>query len=368
MIGLPLAGFGNYRREGEIVRMTIDVSDLQAQLDAHRRSVDTEYFDLSIREIVRMVEGEEIVVAPSYQRQFRWSEENQSALIESLLLGLPIPAIFVATNRDGTWDVVDGLQRVATILRFHGMDVPNANLLKFADNPLMLGSLSQLSGFSGLKYEDLPMPIRLMFGKRYLRVQVLSDKSDADVRFELFRRLNAGAVALTYQEIRSCVFRGRFNDMLEELSRHENYRSLLKLQPKRQNDGTAEEVVLKFFAYLEGMEEFDGKVIRFLNDYMKNRAGDEDIEADRSLFIRSVDFLYSVTQGPVQRNRGGSTPLNLIEAALVGIGRIYRDGDTPSIPKPGWEDDPEIVESSTKGTNSRSMLRRRVLRAQELFS
>ena len=112
-------------------------SELQAELDRHRRSVDAEYFDLSIREIVRMVEEEEIRVAPAYQRKFRWPEGVQSALIESSP-GLPIPAIFVATNKDGTWDVVDGLQRVATILRFYGIDSTADVGLKFAENPLQL--------------------------------------------------------------------------------------------------------------------------------------------------------------------------------------------------------------------------------------
>ena len=77
-------------------------SELEEDLRAHRRTVDTEYFDLSLREIVRMVEEEEIRIAPEYQRQFRWKEETRSALIESFLLGLPVPSIFVATNQDAT--------------------------------------------------------------------------------------------------------------------------------------------------------------------------------------------------------------------------------------------------------------------------
>ncbi|TDO27788.1 uncharacterized protein DUF262 [Kribbella sp. VKM Ac-2527] len=342
--------------------------DLQEELDRHRRAVDTEYFDLSIREIVRMVESHEVVVAPAYQRQFRWKAEVQSALIESLLLGLPVPAIFVATNKDGTWDVVDGLQRIATILRFHGIDVPNSPELAFSEDRLVLSELSQLTNFAGLSFEDLPMPIRLMFGKRYIRVQVLSDKSDADVRFELFRRLNAGAVALTPQEIRACVFAGSFNLLIEELSEFPEYVSLLKLKPQSQNDATAAEIVLKFFAYLDGMDNFDGKVTKFLNAYMKRRVNDTDLEPDRQLFVETVQFLRSAIDGPFKRERVSTTPLNQLEAVLIGVARIIRDGNTPKLPPNGWENDEDLVEASTKGTNSRSMLRKRVLRAQELFS
>ncbi|MFF7158648.1 DUF262 domain-containing protein [Streptomyces sp. NPDC008139] len=348
--------------------MANDVVDLQAELDKHRRAVDTDYFDLSIREIVRMVESDEIQVAPSYQRQFRWKEPVQSALIESLLLGLPIPAIFVATNRDGTWDVVDGLQRVCTILRFFAIDVPGSETLKFAKDPLRLGDMSQLSGFSKLAYEDLPVPIRLMLGKRYLRVQVLSDKSDHEVRFELFRRLNAGAVELTAQEVRSCVYRGPFNTLIEDLSVTPEYKALLKLGSKNLNDGTSEEIVLKFFAYLDGLEKFNGKVTAFLNDYMLQRGEETDLAQDRELFLKTVRFLQSVIGGEFKRKGVHTTPLNQFEAVLVGIARIYRAGNEPKVPKTGWELDEELVSASRVGTNSRTMLKKRVLRSEELFS
>ncbi|GAA3242567.1 hypothetical protein GCM10017691_46770 [Pseudonocardia petroleophila] len=342
--------------------------DLQDELETHRRAVDTEYFDLSIREIVRMVESAEVVVAPAYQRQFQWKPDVQSALIESLLLGLPIPAIFVATNRDGTWDVVDGLQRIATIMRFHGIDVPDAPQLQFAEDSLELTGLTQLTSFNSLKYDDLPMPIRLMLGKRYLRVQVLSDKSDTDVRFELFRRLNAGAIALSSQEIRACVFGGPFNRMLEELASTDEFQSLLKLRPKNQHNATAAEQVLKFFAYRDSMDTFDGKVTRFLNDYMKSRVNDSDLESDRALFMKAVAILRESVDGPFKRDRVSTTPLNQLEAVLIGISLVIGSGEEPVRPPAGWQDDATLVEASTKGTNSRAMLTRRVNRARELFT
>jgi hypothetical protein len=342
--------------------------ELQDELERHRRSVDTEYFDLSVREIVRMVQEQEIRVAPAYQRKFRWSEAVQSALIESLLLGLPIPAIFVATNKDSTWDVVDGLQRTATILRFYGIDAPGDPELKFAKKPLVLNGLSQLTSFNGFKLGELPASIRLMLGKRYLRIQVLSDRSDPEIRFELFRRLNAGAVTLSAQEIRSCVFQGPFNDLLQELAEAPAYKALLKLQPKFQEDGTAAEIVLKFFAYLDRMEEFDGEVTNFLNAYMRSRVDGSRLEPDRKLFLDTVGYLHSVIDGPFTRSGVAVTPMNQFEGVLVGVGRIFRAGKTPKSPEPGWENDEKLVEFSTRGTNTRPKLRGRIARSEELFS
>jgi hypothetical protein len=89
---------------------------LQQRLDEQRRRADVDNFDVTVRELVRMAAKGEIDRAPAYQRKFRWGEEEESRLIESLLLGLPVPSLFVATNPNGTWEIVDGLQRLSTII------------------------------------------------------------------------------------------------------------------------------------------------------------------------------------------------------------------------------------------------------------
>ncbi len=339
-----------------------------ADLDRHRRSVDTDYFDLSLRELVRMVVEEEIKIAPAYQRQFRWDDETQSALIESFLLGLPVPAIFVATNRDATWDVVDGLQRICTILRFMAVDAPESDNFRFSVTPLRLKKLKTLGSFAELSYEELPRPIRMTLDRRFLRVQVLSDKSEPEVRYELFRRLNAGAVALTAQEIRSCIFRGPFHELLEELAQDEAFNSLLKLQRLNQNNGTPEELVLKFFAYMDRSASFDGKVAEFLNSYMKDRSQDSDLDSDRQIFKQATGYLASVLKGPFLRQGVSITPMNQFEAVLVAVGNLLRKGKSLRTPPNGWLNDEVLVNFSTRGTNTRAMLLGRVSRAEELMS
>jgi Protein of unknown function DUF262 len=341
--------------------------NLQVELDKHRHAVDTDYFDLSLRELTRMVEEREIRIAPEYQRQFRWSDENQSALIESFLLGFPIPAIFVATNNDATWEVVDGLQRICTVLRFMAMDAPESEELSFSSDRLRLTGLKTLDAFEGLTYDDLPRSIQLTFSKRYMRVQVLSDKSDAGIRFELFRRLNQGAIALTPQEIRACIFQGSLNTLLEDLSGNVHYKQLLKLKSGDEVNGTAEEVILKFFAYLDRAETFDGRVTEFLNSYMRDHQNDTDLEPFRSLFVRVTEFLAGNLDGPFLRARTNTTPLNQFEAVLVGIARIFREGKVPKPPADGWINDAELIQYSTKGTNSRTQLLGRISRANRLF-
>ncbi|MGH7963361.1 MAG: DUF262 domain-containing protein, partial [Candidatus Binatia bacterium] len=161
-------------------------ADLLQSLQERRQRVDTDFFDLSLRELVRMVEEDELQARPEYQRKFRWADRTQCELIESLLMGLPIPAVFVATNANGSWDVVDGLQRVSTIVRFMGSASARKKL--DMDGPLILSELPQLTTFEGIGFEDLPRQIQFLLEKRYIRVQVLNDQSVYEVRFELFRR------------------------------------------------------------------------------------------------------------------------------------------------------------------------------------
>jgi len=92
--------------------------DLISQLDTEKRKVDYDTFDFSIKELVNMV-GEGIInIAPEYQRKFRWDDERQSKFIESIFLGIPIPSLFMATNKDSRWEVIDGVQRISTLVRF----------------------------------------------------------------------------------------------------------------------------------------------------------------------------------------------------------------------------------------------------------
>ena len=124
------------------------------------------------------------------------------------------------------------------------------------------------------------------------------------MRFELFRRLNAGAIALTGQEIRSCIYQGQFNTLIAELAENIRYRNILKLKKNERENGTAEEVVLKFFAYLDNQDKFDGHVTEFLNDYMKQRSKEIDVAGYRDIFEETVNFLADILDDQPFLRRG----------------------------------------------------------------
>lgn len=343
-------------------------SVIQSELESQRQRVDVEHVDMTVRELVRMAAEGELIRAPEYQRKFRWTELSESRLIESILLGLPVPAIYVAANPNGSWELVDGLQRVSALIHFTAEGEVRDRLLDEIgrEGSLVLCELEKLPSLNGLTFADLPTPVRLSFMKRMLRVTALSDKSDREVRFDLFERLNTGGVALSPQEVRSCVYKGKFSVVLDELAGSPDFKALIKLQRRRERDGTREEQVLKFFAYLDYRDEFKGDVKGFLNKCFEKMSNLEDFSRMKEEFSGVIFDLRKVVDGAFVRPGYALTPLNQFEAVLVAAAELRREGE-PLAPLTGWLSDRSLVEASTGGTNSRSMLQRRIERARELL-
>ena len=358
-------GSARLTAQTEIPRVT--TTTIQAQLDAQRRKVDVDNLTMTVRELLNMVERSEIRRAPTYQRKFIWNEEEESRLIESVLLGLPIPNLFFATNVDGSWEVVDGLQRISTLIHF--APPSEAALEEIGKNgPLELRGLTKLDAFNGRTYQDLPTPLQLVFTKRGLGITALSDKSDPEARFDTFERLNRGAVALTPQEVRACIYRGPFNDLLRELAYSQPFLSMVKLQRRNQENATREELVLKFFAYYEARNEFEGAVHNFLNKYMNRHRDASDLESKRALFKTVANAVSGVIKGRFVRTGTAVTPQNELEAVLVGAADVLDSHGRLKDPGVGWLDDPILVEASTGATNTRVKLNQRIARAAELLT
>lgn len=343
-----------------------DARGMTLQLEEARKKVDVDNYNIIVRELLGMMERRELHRAPEYQRKFRWDAETESRLVESVLLGLPIPNVFVATNLDGSWEVVDGLQRVSTLLHFTSSE-PDVLQELGKKRPLKLEGLRSLSKFNGLTFETLPASVRMNFMKRGIGVTALSDKSDPDTRYATFERLNRGAVALSPQEIRACIYEGPLNSLLRELADYPSFTAILKLQKKDEANATAEELVLKFFAYLNERDNFNGAVDSFLSNYMKEHQRTFDAAAGRLEFVRAADTLQTLIPGPFLRASTNVTPKNELEAVMVAIADIHRQGAEVKPPSAGWLDDPELVRASTGATNTRKKLRERIKRATELL-
>lgn len=336
------------------------------QLNEQKRKVDFDTFDITVKELVGMVTEGVIDIAPEYQRQFRWSDENQSTFIESVFLGIPVPSLFMAANADGRWELIDGVQRLSTLIRFIGDESSRSVINRPA--PLRLVNLLKLSQFNGLSFVELPQSIQLQFSLKPLKVTTISDKSDLSVRFDLFERLNTGGVRLEPQEIRSCIYRGSFNELLRKLAQESSFRRAVKLQPVDEHNATREELVLRFFAFLHSYKRFEHSVIGFLNDYMAGASSSFDYSTNEALFRKVFSQLADALPGGILRGRRRVTPINLYEGVAVGAGLALREKErlvTRGISE--WMSSDELASYTTGATNSRKMVAARIEFCRDRF-
>ncbi len=341
--------------------------ELETQLRKQRRKVDFDTFDVMVQQLLSMLLSDAIDIAPVYQRQFRWDPVRCSQLIESLFLGIPIPSLFMATNRDGTWELVDGVQRLNTLAMFAGGEDLRKKL--GIASPLRLNGLEKLTNFDNFTFADLPKTLQLQFETRPLKVVTLSDKSDKIVRFDLFERLNTGGIALTNQEIRDCVFRGKFSNFLEKLALDENFCRMVILTDRRSRDGTREECVLRFFAFLNNYQNFLHLVKEFLNDYMQASSKSFDYEEGEDIFRRTFKQLAIKTPDGIMRpNKKGKTPLVLYEAIAVGAALAIRiEGKLDGGEVSEWIGSSSMKEYTSGATNNRPAVLGRIEYCRDKF-
>ena len=243
--------------------MKLNDEIVEADLD-HGESIDpdsesppncdvvTQPYDLVVNSLIEQIKAGEVILKPSFQRGYVWSNGMASKLIESIILNVPIPPCFLAQNEEFELDVVDGQQRLETIRRYIG-------------NEFKLSGLGVLSNLNGLRFHKLPTRTQRQIKTHTVRCITISNKSDPDVRFDIFERLNSNMSSLNAQELRNCIYRGKFNDMLREMAEEYEWLSVLgrKTADKRMR---GEEIILRFFAYqLNGLDSYRTPLKYWLN-------------------------------------------------------------------------------------------------------
>lgn len=344
------------------------MADFLQQLSEQKRKVDFNTYDMTTKELVSLVSDGTINISPEYQRQFRWEEERQSSLIESIFLGIPVPSLFMATNSDNTWEVIDGVQRLSTIINFVAeRDSVIRNKIKKSE-PLKLKGLNKLSLFNDHTFSELPPTVRLEFNLKPIKVITLSDKSDKLVRFDLFERLNTGGVKLSDQEIRSCVYTGDFVRFIKRLSHEENFRAVTKKPSRRETDGTIEELVLRFFAYLYDRDSFEHNVKDFLNEFMA-KGQEMDQEELEDIFKKVFIQLRRLEHGIVKTINGNNTSTILWEAVTIGAAEAIKSGKEQLYLNDfyEWVKNPEFNKLVTGATNSKAKVMQRIEYAKQKF-
>jgi len=240
------------------------------------KKVQTTSLDLSFNELMDMYEEGELIIDPEYQRAFRWSEAKESRFIESLVLGMPIPPIFVIEQEEGKYELIDGLQRLSSYFHFRGKLVLDAFDRKIAKGDLLeLTDCDIVNELDGRRHDDLPTAIQIRLKRHFIRVEVIGKDSDQRLRYHMFKRLNTGGETLSEQEIRNCTVRlldggAKFMKFLGELSALETFRSCTDtLTDEAKQERFDQELVLRYFAFKNNRGAYRHDVSDFMTDYME---------------------------------------------------------------------------------------------------
>lgn len=318
------------------------MSELQEQIDAARMQVHTDSYPMSIGELVNLYDDGELDIHPEFQRVYRWSEEQKSKLIESIILGIPLPSIFVAQRKDGVWDVVDGLQRISTILSFMG---------KLKDQqgepvtPLKLLATKYLPALEGKVWEnphdresEVDTDIKRVFKREKLDIKIIKRESEGDTKFELFQRLNTGGSKLSDQEVRNCMLLMLNEDIytwLKDLAKNGDFIATTPLSEKQSEECYNQELALRFIVqrhFDDDVKRAHSDVAPYLNAEMTRlfRNGSEfDYDHELKIFEHSFKLLNRALEDNAFKKYNhdkaryeGAISLPVFEALTVGVSSL----------------------------------------------
>ncbi|MFD6336445.1 MULTISPECIES: DUF262 domain-containing protein [unclassified Streptomyces] len=261
---------------------------LQDEIEAGRSTVKADAYAMSIGEIVNLYRDRELVIRPEFQRLFRWSPAKKSRLIESILLGIPLPSIFVMQRHGGVWEVIDGLQRLSTILEFMG-ELRNEEEGELEPASRLHGThyLPALDGmsFEGTEESDSLTPgQRISFKRSKLDFKILLPESDEKAKYELFDRLNSGGEVASAQEVRNCQLIMKNRDFflwLDKLRNDPGFSSCAIISSRAAEEQYDVELACRFLSLVtstsQELKDMDS-VDLFLTEKMLGLAGDESFD------------------------------------------------------------------------------------------
>lgn len=267
---------------------------------------DTKEYPVEV--IVQKYDKGQIFV-PHYQRNFVWTTKQRSRFIESVFLGVPImPFLVSVSGDDAELEIIDGSQRIRT-------------LVEYCSNKLRLSGLEKIKSLNGTTFNDLTSTRQNKFLLRDFRFHVVTEKADADIRADIFNRVNTSSNKLSPSETRKGVYQGEFYDFILDCSKDATFRKVCPISAGKEARGEYEELVLRFFAFSESYLTFKHDVAPFLDDFVKKHKKGFDEERLRDNFYKVMSFAetHLAPSYFARAGRENATPRVRFEALSVGI-------------------------------------------------
>lgn len=344
------------------------------KFERFQEDVVLETSDHALSTLSQMVLSETIDLSPQFQRRDRWDAVKQSQLIESFLLNIPVPPLYLAEGRRGLYDVIDGKQRLTAITQF-------------LTNRFSLRGLERFPDVEGQRFSELPPELRGTLNFRPLRTVTLLRQSSPQAKYEVFHRLNSGGQVLNAQEIRNVLYRGPLNDLIYALGEDGFLRAQLKISGQRSpayRNMTDAEWVLRFFTVRETWRRFSGDFRDSMDLFMSDHSdpGAPTLRRMSDLFIRSIRACESILGSNAFKRPDGSTwrdqaLAGVYDAEMVAVAEIgdeeldrviSRRAETAEAIRRLFLDDIEFDQASRQATNTPARVEYRVGRMLALLT
>ncbi len=257
--------------------------DIDVSISKQSQRVHSKKSDTSIFELYHWYKTNRLNLTPDFQRMQVWDNKKSSRLIESVLLEVPIPLIYLNQENNGDYSVIDGQQRLTAFF-------------DFIDSKFKLTGLTILSDLNGKTFRDLSDELQKKIEDTTIPIITISNDSDPNVKFDIFERLNTGSVQLNAQELRNSIYRGPYNDLIKKLAVYPDFLYLLGLEKPhfRMQDV---ELVLRFFAFFhQTYLNYATPTKQFLNKEMEEHKIliENEIQELTDVFKKSVDLTKTV--------------------------------------------------------------------------
>lgn len=261
----------------------IEADDEGDFVDDLSADIRFEHSDRSLAEFYRWYEEGDLIIDPEWQRNFVWTPKQRSKLIESFILSIPIPVIYLAKTKEEKYEVIDGRQRLTSVF-------------DFLRNDFKLTGLAMLKDINGKAYKDLDQPLQRKFRNATMRSFELDADTDSRIHFEVFERLNTGGTKLKEMEIRNCIFRGKLNNLLKDLALNKDFIAVVNKPglAKRMDDRS---LVLRFLAFHQMTHnKFPGSLKEFLDHFFKyyRNPEEQEVRKYRQAFEKCMKASLSV--------------------------------------------------------------------------
>jgi len=265
--------------------------DNNVDIPKEKRHLATVSYDYSVEFIWSQMTGDtpKVILEVPFQRKFIWKEDRSSQLIESIIMNVPIPPLYFAEEKDDKWLIIDGLQRLRSIKSYF-------------ENEFALKKLEIIKELEGDKFKDLPPKAKSLLKDGLLRINVIKFESHPDIKYDIFMRLNKGAVTLNNQELRNCLYRGPLNEMLKELVKNQEILRVLNLKTPHTRYLDIEFIV-RYLSFTENLkknkdgyyiEDYKGSLKSFINEFMGKDVTEDEINSLKAKTLKTFKKILAV--------------------------------------------------------------------------